>query len=119
MRFARSTAAPALLRAGTKRRALGQSDLSPVGDAARADLRLERDDLGLAAGARQHRRVLRYRGPFLVFAVERLGDDYDAVIRLAVIERVGFVVDGIAEGIEILAVGERGCDAQLVLVAAF
>ena len=44
--------------------------------------------------------------------VERLGDDHDVVAGLAVIERVGVVVGGVAEGVEIAAVGERGGEAQ-------
>src|SRR5262245_51222373 len=59
----------------------------------------------------------RHRLPVRALGVERLGDDEDVVARFPVVERVGGVVGGITERVEVAAVGERGSEAQRFLVA--
>src|SRR5712691_2131387 len=66
--------------------------------------RLQRDRLA----GRCHDGVSgRHRLPVDAVAVQRLGHHHDIAAGFPVIERIGIVVGGVAEGIEIAAVGER------------
>ena len=76
--------------------------------------RLERD---LLAGERHDHGAGRHRLPMGALGVERLGDDDDVLAGLAVVERIGVVVGGIAEGVEVAPVGERRGEAQRLLDA--
>ncbi len=76
--------------------------------------RLERDRLAVA----RHDRVAgRHRLPMRAVGIERLGHHHHVAAGFPVIERVGVVVGGVAEGVEVAAVGERRCEAQRLLVA--
>src|SRR5215475_5105811 len=75
---------------------------------------LKRDRLAVA----RHDRVARRHWlPMRAVGVERLGHHHHVAAGLAVIERVGVVVGGVAEGVEIAPVGERRREAQRLPVA--
>src|SRR5262249_3157925 len=76
--------------------------------------RLDRDPFLVA---RHDRMAGRHRLPMRALGIERLRHDNDIAARLAVIERVGVVVGGVAEGVEIASVGERAGDARRLFVA--
>src|SRR5262245_59146031 len=74
---------------------------------------LERDRLAVA----RHDRVAgRHRLPMRAVGIERLGHHHHVAAGLAVIERLGVVVGGVAEGVEIASVGERRREAQRLAV---
>src|SRR5262249_6634815 len=83
------------------------------GDALLGEERLERDRL---AGLGHDRVARRHRLPVRAVGIERLGDHHQIVAGLAVVERIGVVVGGIAEGVEVPAVGQRRGEAQRLLV---
>src|SRR5262245_26816307 len=64
--------------------------------------RLERNRL---AGLGHNRVAGRHRLPVAAIGVERLGDDHHVVAGLPVVERIGIVVGGVTERVEIAAVG--------------
>src|SRR5439155_11973344 len=75
---------------------------------------LERDRLAVA---RRDRVARRHRPPMRAVGIERLGHHHHVAAGLPVIERVGVVVGGVAEGVEIAPVGERRREAQRLPVA--
>src|SRR5262249_2089199 len=84
---------------------------------ARRETRLLRRHLLLGEQRLQHDRPVglrhdgvagRHRLPVRAVAVERLGYDHQIAAGLAIIERVGIVVGGVTEGVEVAAVGQRG-----------
>src|SRR5262249_47348908 len=77
--------------------------------------RLERDRL---AGACPDGASGRPRLPVRALPVEGLRHHDHVADRFAVVERVGVVVGGVAEGVEVVAVGERGREAQRLPVSA-
>ena len=55
----------------------------------------------------------RHRLPMCPLGIERLGDDDHIAAGLAIIERIGLIIGGIAEGIEIAAIGECRREARM------
>src|SRR5579871_5544648 len=72
----------------------------------------ERRELDALAGGGDERIAGRHLGPLRALGIERLGDHHDIAAGFPVIERVGAVIGGVAEGVKVAPIGERGGEPQ-------